>query len=400
MLPASFQTARPIIEKLEQNRHKAFFVGGCVRDLLLNRPMGDIDIATSATPAAIQRIFEKVIPVGIQHGTVIVRWGNESYEVTTFRTDGEYSDNRHPDDVQFIDNVEQDLERRDFTINALAMDKQGDIIDLFQGREDLKAKTIRTVGDGEQRFREDSLRIARALRFSSQLGFTIHPDTLSAMKKVKDDMELLAVERLANEMEKLFAGTYLHTGISYLKETGVCMHLPVIKNHPWVIDRLPASLQPLHTLGEVFALFHLLEQKIDADVWVKAWKCSNKIKNQAKLLIGAYHYFLTYGADRWLAYRLDSDNQEGFVRLANSLSPDRGLSMDHLTSMTGNLPIQSTREMDINGREIAEMFPAKKQGPWLKQLIESVEKMIVMGQLKNSKSEIKEWIKWNPPEQD
>ncbi|MFC2948330.1 CCA tRNA nucleotidyltransferase [Virgibacillus sediminis] len=400
MLPEIFQAARPIIEKLEQHHYEAYFVGGCVRDWLLRRPMGDIDIATSASPENIQEIFEKVIPVGIEHGTVIVRWEKESYEVTTFRTDGKYSDKRHPDDVVFIDNIELDLERRDFTINALAMDKDGSIIDLFHGREDLQRKLIRTVGNGEQRFQEDSLRIARALRFCSQLGFDIHPETLDAMYKVKDDMEGLAVERLATEMEKLFAGSHLQTGIHYLKKTGVYMHLPVIKDYPHIIQRLPSSLRPLLTLGEVFALFHILEEEIPIETWVKAWKCSNQIKNQAKALVESYSYYRSHGADEWLAYRLSRFNQEAFTRLTVSLHPGDQLGMEDFTRINDRLPIQSTREMDIDGKEIAELFPERKKGPWMKETIQKVEKKIVMGELNNSKSDIKEWIKWNPPERD
>src|SRR5699024_8875411 len=125
MLTEQFKKALPILEKLEENNYKAYFVGGCVRDLLLDRPIKDVDITTSATPAEVQQLFSKVIPVGIEHGTVIVRHRQESYEVTTFRVDGDYSDNRRPDAVEFIRNIEQDLQRRDFTINALAMDKHG-----------------------------------------------------------------------------------------------------------------------------------------------------------------------------------------------------------------------------------------------------------------------------------
>src|SRR5699024_3914466 len=153
------------------------------------RPIGDIDIATSALPEQIQAIFPQVIPVGIEHGTVIVRYNHVSYEVTTFRLDGEYSDQRHPDSVQFIDRIDEDLERRDFTINALAMNKKGQIIDLFAGKKDLARKMIRTVGNGYDRFNEDPLRIIRAFRFSSQLGFSIEKETLKAIHQVKDQIE-------------------------------------------------------------------------------------------------------------------------------------------------------------------------------------------------------------------
>lgn len=180
-LTEPFREALAIIEKIEEAGHQAFFVGGCVRDFLLKRPIGDVDITTSAKPFEVQAIFDEVIPVGIQHGTVIIRHRGISYEVTTFRLEGEYSDQRHPDSVQFIDKIDEDLARRDFTINALAMDKHGHIIDLFQGREDIEKALIRAVGNGHDRFQEDPLRILRAIRFSSQLGFQIEENTLKAI---------------------------------------------------------------------------------------------------------------------------------------------------------------------------------------------------------------------------
>src|SRR5690625_2709763 len=147
MLPQPFKKAKPIIRKIEQHGCKAYFVGGCVRDYLLQREIGDIDIATSASPEEIKQIFTKVIPVGIEHGTVIVRHDHQSYEVTTFRIAANYADQRHPDSVTFIDRIDEYLRRRDFTINALAMDGNGYILDLFEGQKDLRDKLIRTVGN-------------------------------------------------------------------------------------------------------------------------------------------------------------------------------------------------------------------------------------------------------------
>src|SRR5690625_2251171 len=196
MFTKAFQQATEIIDILEKHGFEAYFVGGCVRDLLLHRNVGDIDIATAASPEIIQELFPKVIPVGIEHGTVIVRHKGESYEITTFRKDGDYSDQRHPDDVTFINNIDDDLKRRDFTINALAMDKQGKIIDLFSGKKDLDAKIIRSVGNPRERFMEDPLRIIRGLRFASQLGFAIETETLRQMKFLINEIETVAIERL------------------------------------------------------------------------------------------------------------------------------------------------------------------------------------------------------------
>src|SRR5699024_3241887 len=273
MLPKAFYEAADIIEKLEKHGYKAYFVGGCVRDLLLDRPIGDIDIATSAKPGTVQKLFQTVIPVGIEHGTVIVRHNRKSYEVTTFRLDGAYSDRRRPDTVHFTQTIEQDLMRRDFTINALAMNIKGEITDPFAGKRDLEHEMIRTVGDGFDRFHEDPLRIIRAVRFSSQLGFQIEANTLQNMTKVAHEIEHLAIERIVDELAKLFAGSYIKTGIYYLKYTKLHHHIPVLKDDPSVIDRLPVKLVPLYSLGEVIAMFHYIEPDIDISTWTKNWKC-------------------------------------------------------------------------------------------------------------------------------
>ncbi|MFD0951453.1 CCA tRNA nucleotidyltransferase [Virgibacillus natechei] len=398
MLTEPFQIARPIIDKIEKCNHQAFFVGGCVRDLLLERPIGDIDIATSAQPNLIQQIFEKVIPVGIKHGTVIVRHQHQSYEITTFRVDGDYTDQRHPDFVQFTNTIHEDLKRRDFTINALAMDKYGKTIDLFDGKADLEDKLIRTVGNGYERFAEDPLRIVRALRFSSQLGFDIHHQTLNDMKKVKEAIETLAMERIVNEFTKLFAGRYLANGISYLKATEVYKHLPIMVEYPYIIHSLPKSLTPLYSFGEVIALFHIVEPRASVENWITSWKCSNKMKNEANQLVYSFHYFKKHGLDQWLVYQLSSSYYNGFIRLIKTFQPDYSLMHEDLYQIDQNLTIQSKKDLEINGNEIVDLFPDAKRGPWIQRTLNIIEKEVVIGGLKNIKFELKEWIKWNPPE--
>ncbi|WP_327606046.1 CCA tRNA nucleotidyltransferase [Virgibacillus tibetensis] len=398
MLPEPFQTATAILREIEQHHHQAFFVGGCVRDFLLKRPIGDIDIATSATPDLIQRIFEKVIPVGIEHGTVVVRYKKESYEVTTFRIDGTYSDSRHPDHVEFIDQLDKDLERRDFTINALAMDKSGAIIDLFASRADLQHKLIRTVGNGFDRFTEDPLRIIRALRFSSELGFQIDKETLFYMKKVKEAINNLAVERITTELGKFFAGKYVNNGITYLKDTEAYKHIPVFTKYPQIISLLPTHLKPLYSLGEVLALLHLLEPTVTVKEWVKEWKCSNQIKQEALQLVEACNHYKSNGINDWLVYQLSPAYYQGFIRLINTLFLKKQVSLQELISRMNNLPITSRTDIVIKGNDLIDLYPHAKRGPWLQQTITSIEKEIVAGNLKNDNYNIKEWIKCNPPE--
>ena len=191
-----------ILKTLEGAGFAACFVGGCVRDTLLGRPVHDWDITTSALPEEIMALFPRCIPTGIKHGTVTVLLDEESFEVTTFRRDGAYHDGRHPDSVVFVPNLTEDLARRDFTINAMAMHLDGSITDCFDGKADLKRGIIRCVGDPERRFREDALRMLRALRFSAQLGFQIEDDTARAIRENAGLCRLLSRERVCAEAEK------------------------------------------------------------------------------------------------------------------------------------------------------------------------------------------------------
>lgn len=398
MLPEPFKKAQPIIENIEQHHFKAYFVGGCVRDYLLERDIGDIDIATSASPEEIQRIFPKVIPVGIAHGTVIVRHEHESYEVTTFRIDGDYSDQRHPDSVEFINRIDEDLKRRDFTINALAMDKNGRIIDLFESRKDLDGKLIRTVGDAIERFEEDPLRIIRALRFTSRLGFKIHPETKEAMTRVKPSIQSLAAERIQNEIAKFFSGKFINEGLEYLKETGVYTELPIFKEHHRLVYQLPHPMLPLFSFGEIIALMHFLEDRVSITNWVKQWKCSNQMKEEALQLYSAVTEYKTCGLHPWLVYKLKDAYFNGFVRLVHCLQIDDKLSIQEVTSISENLPIQSKQDIAFNGHDLIRLFPKLDKGPWMQETLHKVEKAIVTGKITNYNGKIKEWLKWNPPE--
>ncbi len=181
---------------------EAYPVGGCVRDLLLGRTPGDWDVTTNALPEQVVDLFDHTVPTGIKHGTVTVIIDDTAVEVTTFRTEGGYSDGRHPDGVRFDATLEQDLARRDFTINAMALGRDGSIVDPFGGRADLEAKIIRCVGDPDRRFSEDALRMFRAVRFGAQLGFLIEKKTLKALRGNACKAELVARERVRVEVEK------------------------------------------------------------------------------------------------------------------------------------------------------------------------------------------------------
>ena len=192
-----------IIEELRGHGFEAYAVGGCVRDMILGRSPQDWDITTSATPMEVKSIFRRTVDTGIVHGTVTVLLDKDHFEVTTYRLDGEYEDNRHPKEVSFTSSLTEDLKRRDFTINAMAYNESEGVIDLFGGMEDLQKGLVRCVGSAKERFEEDALRILRAVRFSAQLGFTIEEDTLKAVREKAENLKNISAERIRVELTKL-----------------------------------------------------------------------------------------------------------------------------------------------------------------------------------------------------
>lgn len=219
----TLQLPEPVSHILFQLAHagfEAYAVGGCVRDALLGRAPEDWDITTSARPEQVKAVFRRTIDTGIQHGTVTVMIGKEGFEVTTFRVDGEYLDGRHPKQVAFTPNLEEDLKRRDFTINAMAYHPDTGLVDLFHGAQDLEAGIIRAVGVPEERFQEDALRILRAIRFSAQLGFSIEPATLQAIAAFAGRLQLISRERIRTELDKLLKSEHPDQ-FRLLYETGI-----------------------------------------------------------------------------------------------------------------------------------------------------------------------------------
>lgn len=192
-----------ILKELNSKGHEGYIVGGCVRDYLMGKEPHDYDITTSALPEEVKAIFSHTADTGIQHGTVTVIIDKAGYEITTYRIDGEYKDNRHPEEVVFTDKLSGDLSRRDFTINAIAYNPHKGYVDLFNGRADIENKIIRGVGEPAKRFREDALRMMRAVRFSAQLDFSIEENTLNALKENASLIKNISIERIREEFFKL-----------------------------------------------------------------------------------------------------------------------------------------------------------------------------------------------------
>ena len=209
-----------IIQKLQDEGFEAYAVGGCVRDSLLGKEPNDWDITTSASPLQVKSLFRRTIDTGIQHGTVTIMLGKDGFEVTTYRIDGIYEDGRHPKQVTFTKSLEEDLKRRDFTINAMAYNDKAGIVDLFDGLKDIDRGVIRAVGDPVDRFTEDALRILRAVRFAAQLDYEIAEETLSAAGRLADNLKKISAERIRTELLKLLMSTHPERLLT-LYETGI-----------------------------------------------------------------------------------------------------------------------------------------------------------------------------------
>ena len=216
-----------VITRLEECGHEAYIVGGSVRDMLLSKAPNDYDVTTSARPTETLEIFKdmRTIPTGLKHGTVTVMSRGNPIEITTFRIDGEYLDSRRPESVSFTDDVTADLSRRDFTVNAMAYSEKRGLIDVFGGKNDLEKRIIRAVRDPKERFSEDALRIMRAFRFSSQLGFEIETKTIEAAKEMREGLSKIARERIASEFVRTICNSTVNTTLRLMADLGVLFYV-------------------------------------------------------------------------------------------------------------------------------------------------------------------------------
>ena len=238
-----------VLDGLNAAGFEAYLVGGCVRDRLLGRPVNDWDVATDAEPAEVMSIFSRTVPTGLRHGTVTVVMGRCQVETTTYRVEGTYTDGRHPDTVAFTRNLHDDLARRDFTINAMAWHPRDDrVIDPFGGRDDLRRRSIRAVGDAVERFREDGLRAMRAIRFACRLGFEIDDLTWRALPETIETFRKVAVERIQQELSKTIGSAHPGRGMNLLRDSRVLREfapeLASLESGPWTRMRLALEGSP------------------------------------------------------------------------------------------------------------------------------------------------------------
>lgn len=268
------QNAIDIVKTLQEHGYKAFFAGGCVRDMVMGKESEDYDIATSALPEDIMKLFERTIPVGVQFGVVIVVKDGHNFEVATFRTEGSYTDGRHPDYVAFS-TPEADVKRRDFTINGLLYDPlKNEILDYVGGQEDISRGIIRTIGNPVERFTEDKLRMMRAARFACRFNFPIHEDTRQAIIQLAKNIHVISAERIREELEKILTGTNPHIGIKLLDELCLLQEiLPEVSSMKGV--RQPENFHPegdvfVHTLLCLSKLAPVPEHGMERPSWTLA----------------------------------------------------------------------------------------------------------------------------------
>ncbi|WP_409251160.1 CCA tRNA nucleotidyltransferase [Bacillus sp. SCS-153A] len=386
MLPTLFKQALPVLEKLEDAGHQAFFVGGAVRDLLLNRPTSDIDIATSALPEEVKEVFPKTIDVGIEHGTVVVITNGTPYEVTTFRSEEEYKDHRRPESVTFIKSLKEDLQRRDFTINAIAMDRSGTIHDPFGGEADIKAKVIRTVGSADERFKEDALRMMRAVRFMAQLDFEMENETFDSITRNGSTLRYIAVERLSSEFEKLLGGRYKKASFETLNETKLYQFLPGLKGN---VVKMAAELQINHLTNEQMWLLLCYWSKED-NPFMEQWRLPSK---KLKYISRAAAFLADRMNRPWNLYSLylaglsTARDVEEVYHVLKQLNPPDARKLE---DMYGKLPIKDRSELAVSGNDLME-WTGKTGGPWIKETIERIEKAVILGEVPNKKTTIREW---------
>ena len=387
-----FLEALPVMQQLVDAGYEAYFVGGSVRDMLLHKPISDVDIATSATPQEVKEIFSHTVDVGIEHGTVMVIHHKEGYEVTTFRTEEGYEDFRHPDKVTFVRSLEEDLKRRDFTINALAIGIDDQLIDFFDGIGDLERQCIRCVGDAKERFNEDALRMFRAVRFVGQLGFQIEEETKNAISLLKMNLSKVAVERMKVEFEKMIQSSYRKDALKLFVETGLYQACPLFDGKEDILLKLAEF--PLKEMSVLQAWILFVDELNLSDKEVthllKSWKSSNE---QIRDVLVGYKTYRARKEDEWnffLAYACPYEVACEVEQLL--IAQAKSTSMEVLESTYQSLPICSMNDIQLNGYDIIRILKLDKKGPIIGQVLKTVEKMILEQSIQNDAEILESYV--------
>ncbi|NLR08539.1 MULTISPECIES: CCA tRNA nucleotidyltransferase [Lactobacillaceae] len=384
-LPQEFELARPVLQTIEQAGYEAYFVGGSVRDTILGKPIHDVDIATSAYPNEIKGLFKRTVDTGIEHGTVMILDHGTGYETTTFRSESTYTDFRRPDHVTFVRSLAEDLKRRDFTINALAMRENGEVIDLFEGLSDLQSHRIRAVGDAQERFHEDALRMMRAVRFASQLDFTIVPETLAAITAHAQLLDKIAVERTQVELLKLLTGKTPQRGLTDMLATGLWRYCPDFAAHEHALQTLAQRLT--HGVSSEIAAWTLLVTAFGLEPtkvtpFMKHWKTANQTATAVQTASKTAGQLLQGDLNAWQLYQCGHD----LIAIANEVAVILGANdrQPALAQRLAALPIQHKKELAVTGKDL--MQAGIQPGPQLGAILGDLEYQVVTGAVANDRA--------------
>lgn len=384
-----FLSALPIIRKIEEAGFEAYFVGGAVRDFLLGREIHDIDIATSATPEELKIIFSTTIDVGIEHGTILVIENGQGYEVTTFRSESDYIDFRRPESVTFIRSLREDLQRRDFTINAMAMNANGEIIDPFHGQEAIANKVIETVGNPADRFMEDGLRLMRALRFVSQLGFRLDNNTKKELSNHASILAHIAVERVSAEMTKLLEGNFKEHALIMALNTKLYHFWPGIFNQEDVIRScVTLSIERLNEF-EMWVLGLYFSRPSNPTSVLRKWKLPAK---KIKSIVRSYELLDWRIKNQWTAYQLYRTGIETAELVENVYRVIvKNEKTTSIHEQYNKIPIKSRSQLAVSGNDLLK-WTNKPAGPWMKELFDKLEKAIIYQDIPNERDAIRRWV--------
>ena len=370
--------AAELLDTLHRAGYAAYVVGGCVRDSLLGLTPHDWDLCTSALPQQGMELFgaEKCIPTGLQHGTVTVKQGGGLYEITTFRTEGAYTDGRHPDEVHFVPDVREDLARRDFTINAMAYNAKEGLVDPFGGQADLQSGILRAVGVPHQRFTEDALRILRLYRFAARFGFSIDPPTAQAAQELCAHLDCVSVERIEEELAKLLSAP---APAAYLDEKILGVVLPELSPEALaaakpVVDACPAGEQALPV--RLAALLLSLGESGTRRT-LRRLRCSNACIEETAVLVReavpGVPVSLNIYARRLLG-RYNLCTVQRLAALGTALQPERSADFAALSELAEQLDADGVccrvSQLAVNGRDL--MAAGVPAGPGIRKILEAL----------------------------
>ncbi|MEB7806419.1 CCA tRNA nucleotidyltransferase [Mammaliicoccus fleurettii] len=394
-----FEDAKWIIEALENHGHHAYFVGGSVRDYLMDTHISDVDITTSALPEEVESIFDKTLPIGKEHGTIIVLGSCQQFEVTTFRKDGDYVDHRRPTSVQFVTDLYEDVARRDFTMNAIAMDKSYQLHDYFNGLKDINNKIIKAVGTPIDRMEEDALRIMRGVRFQAQTGFNIDDETKEAMSQSAHLLDKIAIERIVVELKKMISGNYVYHIIQTMKDMAIFKYIPFFKNINLETIFIPqhsnfelwiASLCYIYHL-ELSSLNHLKISNKEKHEIISYYNLFNEFENRNISKVEMTSMIYNYGNNKVnkVIQFIYENNQSLNIQFHPTI-----MNTILVNEIYDKLPIYDKSDLSINGQIIMNEFN-KNGGPWIKDILNKVEQAVILNKVNNTQNELIEWVREN-----